>query len=325
MANDPLTASTNSAPITVVIATRDRPAMVEAALEAVNRVLRQWDDVIVVDSASRDAAAIRRIVSDAGATLIRCDQPGSSRARNAGWRAASTDLVAFTDDDCLPCDEWLGALEGAFNRHPSASFVTGRVVPEFAGSPRARLHLAVTSREQPARFEGDDDPADIGHGANMAWRKRALEDLGGFDEGMGPGTSLQAAEDVDLFARALSHGSSGVFEPGATVAHRQWRSRAHHVRVCVGYGVGSGALAVKRWRLEDGAVDPDSALSWRVVARHAGSELVWTRLVLGVRRNIANRYAMGVLAELAMFVGEVRGVVKARRMSLRDGRFPPSG
>jgi glycosyltransferase involved in cell wall biosynthesis len=323
MADDPPTASTSDVPITVVIATRDRPELLEGALEAVNRVLRQRDEVIVVDSASRDAGAISRIASDAGATLIRCDQPGSSRARNLGWRAASTDIVAFTDDDCLPCEDWLDAVVVAFEHAPSASFVTGRVLPQFTGSPRARLHLAVTSREQPASFDADDDPADIGHGANMAWRKGALEDLGGFDEGMGPGAPLQAAEDVDLFWRALTQGGSGVFEPAATVAHRQWRSRAHHLRVSIGYGIGSGGLAVKRWRLEDGTMAPGSALSWRVVSRHAGSELFWRRVVLGVRRNIANRYAMGVLAELAMFAGEVRGVVRARCMPVKDGRFLP--
>jgi glycosyltransferase involved in cell wall biosynthesis len=325
MTDDPSTALRRTVPITVVIATRNRPELLKGALEAVNRVLRNSDAVIVVDSASHDAAAISHIASEAGATLIRCDQPGSSRARNAGWRAASSDIIAFTDDDCLPCDEWLDALVAAFDRTPLASFVTGRVVPEFTGSPRARLHLAVTSREQPALFDGDDDPADLGHGANMAWRKGALEELGGFDEGMGPGTALRAAEDVDVFWRALTNGGTGVFEPRATVAHLQWRSRAHHLRLCLGYGVGSGALAVKRWRLEDGLKDPDAKLSWRIVTRHIGRELLWRRVVHGVGRNIANRYAMGVLAELAMFAGEVRGVMRARGMPVSDGRFSASG
>ena len=324
MTDDPSTASTSIVPTTVVIATRDRPELLKDALEALNRVLRPGDGVIVVDSASKDAAAISQIAYEAGAAVIRCDVPGSSRARNAGWRAASTDVVVFTDDDCLPRAGWLEALETAFDGAPTASFVTGRILPEFTGSPRARLHLAVTSREASTVFNGDDDAADVGHGANMAWRKRALEDLGGFDEGMGPGTALRAAEDVDAFWRALTRGGSGVFEPGAIVAHRQWRSRAHHLRVCVGYGVGSGALAVKRWRLEHGEDGPETALSWRIVAR-VERELFRRRIVVGVGRSIGNRYVTGVLAELAMLAGEVRGVVMARRMPVRDGRFLPSG
>ena len=159
----------------------------------------------------------------------------------------------------------------------------------------------------------------------MAWRRQALEELGGFDEGLGPGTPLRAAEDVDLFWRALAHGDSGAFEPGATVAHRQWRSRAHHVRVYFGYGVGSGALAVKRWRIEHGVAAAEGALPWRIVARHAGRELLWRRAVVGVGRNIASRYVMGVLAELAMLAGELRGVSRARRMPVVDGCFGPSG
>ncbi|HVA73616.1 MAG TPA: glycosyltransferase [Acidimicrobiales bacterium] len=304
--------------VTVVIATRDRPQLVRGALEAAKAALRPGDSLIMVDSASADPITIAGVAREAGANLIRCAEPGTSRARNAGWRAASTELVAFTDDDCLPDSRWLEAAVEAFTREPSAGFVTGRVDSESTHTPRAWLHLSLTSRTDPAKFGHDDDPTEIGHGANMVWRRSALEEIGGFDETLGPGAPLRAAEDVDAFWRSLMGGGVGVFDPDSIVAHRQWRGRVDQLRAYLGYGVGSGALAVKRWRLELGG---DRRPSWGKIAGRASRELIWRHGVQGVVRNVAERYAMGSLSELAMLAGAAQGVVRARRMGLADGHF----
>lgn len=308
----------NRLSVTVVVASRDRPHLVREALRATRAALRPGDSLILVDSASADPVAMTGIAREAGATLIRCEEPGASRARNAGWRAAPTELVAFTDDDCLPEKGWLNAAVEAFEREPSAGFVTGRVVSASRESPRGWLHLSVTSRTWPAIFGPGDDPTEVGHGANMIWQRKALEQLGGFDETLGPGAPLRAAEDVDAFWRLLVKGGTGVFNPDSVVAHRQWRGRGKQLRVYVAYGVGAGGLAVKRWRLQDG---DNSQLPWRRAASRGGRELLWPHGVEGVIRNVTSRFAMGALAELAMSAGAVKGVVKARRMGLVDGHF----
>ena len=304
--------------VTVVIATRDRPELAREALAAARKALREGDSLILVDSASADPDAVAGVARQAGATLVRCEEPGTSRARNAGWHATSAELVAFTDDDCLPDSRWLEAAVEAFMREPSASFVTGRVVSESADIPRAWLQLSVTARVDSAKFDHADDPTEIGHGANMTWRRSALEQIGGFDEALGPGTPLRAAEDVDAFWRLLRSGGIGLFDPNSIVAHRQWRGRLAQLRVYLGYGVGAGALAVKRQRLRDSAHRPRSGLE---IAFRALPELVWRHGVQGVLRNVAQRFAMGTLSEFAMLAGATQGVIKARRMELADGRF----
>jgi glycosyltransferase involved in cell wall biosynthesis len=35
---------------------------------------------------------------------------GPAAARNLGWRSASGDIIAFTDDDCLPDSNWLATV-----------------------------------------------------------------------------------------------------------------------------------------------------------------------------------------------------------------------
>src|SRR3954451_19623068 len=85
-------------PISVVVPTRDRPDALARCLEVVSAQLREDDELLVVDSDSTDGETAS-VASAAGARVVRADRPGSSLARNSGWRSARHDLVAFTDDD----------------------------------------------------------------------------------------------------------------------------------------------------------------------------------------------------------------------------------
>jgi glycosyltransferase involved in cell wall biosynthesis len=77
----------------------------DAALESVFFQSRVPDEVIVVDDGSPDADAVARAAAPYGArvTLLRQTNQGAGAARNAGIRAATTDLVALLDAD----DRWL--------------------------------------------------------------------------------------------------------------------------------------------------------------------------------------------------------------------------
>lgn len=315
----PPAAGPDDRPVTVVLATRDRPELLRGALAAVGGSLRPGDQVVVVDSASRDPR-VGEVALAAGATVVRCDRPGTCRARNAGMRASTTELLAFLDDDCLPRPGWIAGLVAALCRPPHPGFVTGRVLPGGEAPGRAQLALSVLEAETAAEFGPEDDPAVMGHGANMAWRRDALESIGGFDEALGPGAPLRAAEDHDAFWRALRAGCTGWFEPSAVVEHRQWRTRRAQLEAYYGYGVGSGAVAVKRWRLggPDGSARAlGAAAALRLGTRH----LVWEQGVLPAARNLVRGYEMGVLAELVKTAGSVRGEARARRMGLVDGHF----
>src|SRR5579872_3028814 len=247
----PASGSTQQA-VTVVVASRDRPALLDDTLAAIRRTLRPIDRLIVVDSASHDAHSVAEVVGRSNGILMRCDRPGVSRARNAGWRSASTDLIAFTDDDCLPSEGWIETLVETFSGAPAPDFVTGRVVPDGGRGGRVRIDLSVTASEEPASFRNGADVTTIGHGANMAWRRSVLDEIGGFDENLGPGSQLGGgSEDADAFFRALLAGKSARFEPKAVVVHRQWRGRMEQLRSCFGYGVGFGALSVKQRKLRE--------------------------------------------------------------------------
>lgn len=273
------------------MATRDRPAFLEAVLDAVVPHLRACDEMVVVDSASKDPA-VRRVAEQAGVRVVRCDEPGVSRARNAGVAATTAPVVAMTDDDCLPDRGWTAAIEAAFDGN-DVGFVTGRVVPDR----QVGELLSVVDDDEPKRFDAMSDPATVGHGANMAWRRVAFESIGGFDEALGPGARLRYAEEHDAFWRALRAGWTGRYDPAARVVHRQWRGRREFLRIKYGYGFGSGAFASKIARLDGGE------------GRRLVTDAVWHKGVAQAWRDLRAGYEAGAAAGVAKAAGAVVGLV----------------
>jgi glycosyltransferase involved in cell wall biosynthesis len=326
----------------VVVATRNRPAQLAACLTAVRAALSPEDELVVVDSASDDADAVADVARQSGARLLRSPRPGTCRARNLGWRAGRHDIILFTDDDCRPARDWVDVTAGAMAADDTSGFVTGRVLAATDGR-RAQLHTSVLHAVDrrtyvpPLPGQAPAVPADgFGHGANMAWRRRALDAIGGFDETLGPGAPLRGAEDHDAFWRSLCCGIPGRYEPGSVVHHDQWRPRRRQLLAYYGYGVGTGALLIKMARMDHGrtrleapsphpADAPDEPLPWRVWVRRVARTAVWEDGVRPVVRNLAAHFEMAALGEAVKAVGELVGAARARRLPLdHQGRFVAS-
>lgn len=233
-------------PVSVVVPTRDRPDLLERCLAALRADLTDADEIVVADSASRDASGVATVAERSGAGVVRCDRAGASLARNAGWRAAAHELVAFIDDDVRVRPGWSAGLRSAFDDEQIV-FVTGRVVvPEDQAA--AERPVAVTSRTERERLHPGLS-GDLGASANLAVRRRALEEVGGFDETLGPGSWAASAEDLDLFDRLFRAGFAGMFEPDAVAEHDQWRTKPQLVRLDWRYGKGMGVRLARmaRW------------------------------------------------------------------------------
>lgn len=280
-------------PLSVVVPTRDRPGMLGRCLAALRAELTDDDEIIVVDSASRDAAAVAGVAEQSGARLLRCDRPGASLARNAGWHAASNDTVAFVDDDVRVRPGWSAGLRSAFDDE-EVVFVTGRVVvPD--DQLAAERPVAVTSRtEAEALHPGLS--GDLGASANLAVRRSALATVGGFDQTLGPGSWAASAEDLDLFDRLFREGFAGRFEPAAVAEHDQWRSKPQLVRLDWRYGKGMGVRLARlaRW-------DPSRA-------KRLLREAVIEQGVRPVLDDIRRGYQFGAITVAARTLGTVLGV-----------------
>jgi glycosyltransferase involved in cell wall biosynthesis len=234
-------------PITVVIPTRTRPDMLDRALTSVRAAAGADDELLVVDSASDDAAAVVRVAEAHGAHVVRCDRKGETVARNAGWQAAKYDAVAYCDDDVWVDEGWVAAMATALAEHPDAAFVTGRIeVPP--GQTVEGLAVSIITRPEPVTYDAATRGL-LGHAASLAVRRTAMTAVGGFDEQLGAGARFEAAPEGDLFDRLFAAGWSGRYEPAALAWHDQWRRRLRVIiRLDYGYGKGSGARMAKLFK-----------------------------------------------------------------------------
>lgn len=295
-------------PISLIVCTRDRPALLDRALEALAPAVRPQDQLVVVDSASTDAA-VRAVALRHTEVVVRCDAPGLARARNAGIAASDRPVVAFTDDDCRPGPGWTSTIAARFAADGSLGFVTGRVEADrLVGVP-----ISVLTDTEEKAFASSEDLHGIGHGANMAFRREALSAIGGFDELLGAGALFPAAEDTDAFWRVLGAGWRGLYAPESVVTHVQWRSKADKLRVQYSYGRGEGALAAKARTM--------AAPEWRSWRRRSVGPSVAGHMV----RSIAQGRLGAASIDVMRAAGFLSGLRAAGRIPVIDGRLDLSG
>ena len=221
----------------VILATRNRPALMVDTVASLLRCDPRPDEVIVVDQSDRPHPGLF------GVRYLWSESRGLSRANNLGTRAAIHDYLVFTHDDVLVEPDWYGRMMATFLREGPRTVVTGRVLaaePESADGFAPSLNLSTT----PMVYEGRG-ARDVIWPMNLALHRSALEKIGGFDERLGPGTPYPAAEDNDLCRRLLEAGCRIVFDPAAVVYHRAWRPWSEHASLRYDYGRGQGAFYAK--------------------------------------------------------------------------------
>jgi len=275
--------------------------LLEHALDAARAAMAPDDELIVVDSASRSDGTAK-VGAEAGAYVVRCDRPGAARARNAGWRAASAPIVAFTDDDCRPQPGWLDAVASAF-ADDSVGVIVGRVLPDRESHAIA---VSVNTDTERRRFDRPIDPMGVGQSANMACRREALDDVGGFDEALGPGARFPNGEDYDLLWRVLAAGWSGLYEPDAVVTHVQWRTRREGLKAYYLYGIGDGAFAAKVGHRD------------RVAGREMLVDRLWRRGIAQAFRNLRGGYELGFAADALKAAGVAVGAARCWRVPIDE-------
>jgi GT2 family glycosyltransferase len=284
--------------------------MLERCLASLAAALRDDDELVVVDSASR-RAEVGDIARHHGAGVLRCERPGVDRARNAGWRATGHALVLFLDDDITVDPGWADAMVAAFTLDPHAAFVTGRIEVPAHQSGIVRP-VAIKDDHDPATLDAGSEGT-IGHSASLGVRRSVLEQLGGFDETLGAGARFKSAPEVDLFDRIFAAGRTGRYQPDALAWHDQWRNRGDKIRLDWRYGIGAGARVAKLLRTD------------RRRAARVARETLWDGGVRGALGDLRNRYELGALTKLALASGCVVGLVAAAPVPVREGHFAPPG
>ena len=247
-------------PISVVICTRDRGALLRDAVDSVLASDYPDFEVVVVDNAgitseTRDVA-LRH--PDPRVRYVREPLAGSSYGRNRGVRVAVHEHVAFIDDDVVVDRHWLTGIARGFGRGSHIGLVCG-LVP--SGEIRTRTqawfdHRVTWARaRKPRVYSMSSPPPELpmfpfqvgayGTGANNAVARTAFERVGGFDVTLGGGQPTKGAEDIDLYVRMLAAGYAISVEPSAITWHRHRSDLPALKAQARGYGTGMGAWFTK--------------------------------------------------------------------------------
>jgi O-antigen biosynthesis protein len=222
--------------ISVVVCSYNGARTIRDCCEGLVRLEYPNFEVIVVNDGSTDATP--DIVSEYGFRLISTANRGLSNARNTGWQEAKGEIVAYIDDDAYPDPHWLTYIAAAFMRTMHVGIGGPNLPPPgdgliadcVANAPGGPVHVLLSDTE-----------AEHIPGCNMAFRKTALQAIGGFDPQF-----RTAGDDVDVCWRLHQQGWTIGFSPAAMVWHHRRNAVRTYWKQQQGYGKAE-ALLEKKW------------------------------------------------------------------------------
>jgi len=198
----------------LIVATLGRDREVAELLDSLLAQGRADFEVLIVDQndddrlGAIDAAYAPRL----SLRRLRSSIRNANHARNLGLRHARGAIVTFPDDDCLYPPGVLDRVDAAFAADESLQVMTGP-----AASPAGGLGSG--------RWRAESGPIDLASvwtsviEFNIFLRRESALALGGFDEGMGPGSPFGSAEGNDLVCRAIARGWRAQYDLALRIIH----------------------------------------------------------------------------------------------------------
>jgi GT2 family glycosyltransferase len=184
-------------------------------------------EVVVVNDGSRDRT--REIAESYDyCRLINQANQGLSAARNVGADAATGEIVAYTDSDCVADPDWLTYLVAKMEANNLAACGGPNFPPPEDNLVPAAVAVAPGG---PTHVLISDEVAEHIAGCNMAFRRNVLLQLGGFDP-----IYRAAGDDVDICWRFQDAGYPIGFSPAAVVWHFRRNTVAAYCAQQRGYG-----------------------------------------------------------------------------------------
>jgi glycosyltransferase involved in cell wall biosynthesis len=224
--------------MTVVVCAYNASATVEECLTHTRALDYPKLEVLLIDDGSTDDTADiaeRVCAGDPRMRVVRAPHQGLSGARNTGWQQATGDLIVYLDSDAYPTPEWpyylalgLDAADvggvGGPNLPPPGGNLAAEKVARAPGGP---VHVLLS-----------DDRAEHIPGANMAFWRTVLDEVGGFDV-----VYTAAGDDVDLCWKVLDKDWEIAFHPAALVWHHRRDSTKAYLKQQRGYGRSESLVA----------------------------------------------------------------------------------
>ncbi|MGB0386107.1 MAG: glycosyltransferase [Ardenticatenaceae bacterium] len=199
--------STSNLIFSLVVNTTDRAGPLQTLLRSLEHQSYPHFEVIVVVGPTRDHTLEMLEAYGDRVRILRCPDANLSQSRNVGLLAARGDMVAYIDDDAVPSRRWLEQLALLF-QDPQLDATGGTSYLVHPNLPIIQHRIGIVSslaEQVDIRHSWLENLLPPGEGkqwvcrmmgVNMAFRRQALLEVGGFDEFF-----IYIAEETDLVLR----------------------------------------------------------------------------------------------------------------------------
>ena len=205
--------------VSVVIATYNRA---NTLLLAIRSLLEQTlgenlFEIIVVDNNSTDKTSkvvkiFQKNHKNFNIILLHEIRQGVSYARTTGANKARGDYVAFMDDDCRTCRNWLKNIKSCIERvHPQPTVIGGPIYPlyEYTKPAWFKDEYEIRTWGEKPRFLG---PMEVFSGGNLIIQREMIKRLGGLNVDLGPrGEYFGMHEDTEYQRQIWGQNNESVF------------------------------------------------------------------------------------------------------------------
>ncbi len=205
--------------VSIVIPTFKRPDYLFRCLEGLWKQdfpFSRFEVIVVTDGPDPDTVFMMEGSKGPGPAFELYLLPvkkGPAAVRNAGWQKARGKLILFTDDDCIPSEQWVSAYWAAYESYKGQNRL-GWIFGELLAF---RGPLSAPCPQRPTDYEKNTAGLERAEfvTANCACTPVTLRAIGGFDESF----TMAWREDSDLEFKLLEQKIPIINVPAARVTH----------------------------------------------------------------------------------------------------------
>ncbi|GAA4644300.1 hypothetical protein GCM10023115_22600 [Pontixanthobacter gangjinensis] len=199
----------NPPSVSVIIPAYGPSPHLEAVLEALTHGSDQAEEVFVSHSGDCDPTNRLKALFPSVTILHTAQRLFAGAARNRAAKLATSEVLAFCDNDTVPCPDWVEQIRQYFAEH--RTILVGSVdVARDGGYWGMSTWLCEFSEQTPWQTKREQNG---GASCNMAVCSKDLAKVGYFPEG------FRAGQDTMVLNSLRSSGLIQMFEPAIRVGH----------------------------------------------------------------------------------------------------------
>lgn len=208
--------------VSVIIPTYNRKEMLKDCLESLfgqTYPKENFEIIIVSGSSDGTNSMLEELASQSPVRLrwFERENKGPNVARNFGIEKSEGQIICFIDDDCIADENWLnnivrefGEFEDSNSKFDYSGKVLGGVGGKILDYNQDTMYEKLVKMNQESAVKNSSFIITC----NGAYRKEALEEVGGFDN------TLKTGEDWDLGIRVKLQGYNLKYQPNAVIYHK---------------------------------------------------------------------------------------------------------